>query len=447
VDSGKFDARRALFLFAMVVLALAPWRDAQASRILHLLHSFCAETNCVDGDDPEAGLVMDSSGNLYGTSYLGGVHNSGTVFELDAKSTWHVLYSFCSKGGIKCTDGRFPIAGLILDASGNLYGTTETGGTHNNAGTVFELSQDGNTGAWSERVLYGFCALSGAACIDGENPAAGLIMGGAGNLYGTTESGGVHGHGTAFELTLDKTTGTWSEKVLYSFCSEAACLDGSGPRAGLLMDRSGNLYGTTEQGGAYRNGGTVFELTRNQTTGRWSEKVLHSFCARVHDGSCRDGAAPLAALIMDQSGNLYGTTFQGGPRDQRDNGVVFELVPNPSDGTWNEQILYTFCASGPGTCFDGVGPIAGLIMDGSGNLYGTTEYSESDATTGTVFELTRNGKSWTETVLWFFCDVGDDACLGSAPLAGVILDSAGNLYGTTSAGGAYNSGVVFELEK
>src|SRR6266571_2660947 len=279
-------------------LFAAPLAKAQS---LSVLHTFQGGSSA--GANPFAGLIMDSSSNLFGTTKFGGTSGFGTVFELVNSSgayTESVLHSFVNSGG----DGLSPQAGLIIDASGNLYGTTLSGGT-NGTGTVFELVN--SSGTYSEKILYSFANSGG----DGSRPQAGVIIVASGNLYGTTLSGGTNGTGTVFELV--NSSGTYSEKILYSFANSGG--DGSKPAAALIMDSSGNLYGTTQNGGT--NGfGTVFELVNS--SGTYSEKVLHSFT-----NSNGDGASPFAGLIMDTSGNLYGTTAGGGTGGT---GTVFSLI-------------------------------------------------------------------------------------------------------------------------
>ena len=258
-----------------------------------VLYNFCEKANCVDGKYPGA----------FGTTQYGGAHNMGTVFEVTAGGQETVLYSFCEKDN--CADGAVPFySGLITDASGNLYGTTKVGG-RNGVGTVFELTPAGR-----ETVLYNFCSQGG--CADGATPTAGLITDASGKLYGTTQSGGYDGGGTVFELTPNAAKTKWTEKVLHLFVGGA---DGAYPYAGLVMDASGKLYGTTQAGGANKNG-TVFELTPNAAKTKWTEKVLYSFCA---EANCADGSTgpANAVLIMDASGNLYGTTLYGGENKQR----------------------------------------------------------------------------------------------------------------------------------
>jgi uncharacterized repeat protein (TIGR03803 family) len=253
--------------------------------------------------------------------------------------------------------------------------------------------------------------------LDGENPYAGLIFDAAGNLYGTTYVGGADNFGVVFKLTPN-TDGSWTESVLHSFT-------GAYPAAGVIMDAAGNLYGTTEGGGSAYGYGVVFELT--PTDGSWTESVLHTFM--YFQG---DGAYPFAGVIFDKAGNLYGTTTYGGDLGdvvcRGGCGIVFKLTPTSSG--WNETVLHRF-QDDPGEY-----PYAGVIMDAAGNLYGTT--SGQDTNYGLVFELTPSSSGWSETMLHKFLGVG------SYPRAGVIMDAAGNLYGTASSGLA-NYGLVYEI--
>jgi uncharacterized repeat protein (TIGR03803 family) len=303
-----------------------------------VLYSFCSWTNCTDGRQPQAGLIFDAAGNLYGTTAFGGYYGLqtgyGTLFELTPAGggswTEQVVHNF----NHDFTDGDEPYAGLIVDAAGNLYGTTSGGGTIG-YGTVFELTPTGG-GTWTE-VLHSF-----GDGTDGLYPWAGLIFDAAGNLYGTTSEGGTYDGGTVFELT-PAAGGGWTEKVLHSFGNGN---DGAYPHyAGLIFDAAGNLYGTTSGGGTY-GGGTVFELTP-AGGGSWTETVLHSF------GNGTDGAEPYAGLVFDAVGNLYGTTLGGGTYNY---GTVFELqtaatytltVSTVGNGTVNSTDGFISC---PGTC-------------------------------------------------------------------------------------------------
>jgi uncharacterized repeat protein (TIGR03803 family) len=339
---------------------------------LDTLYTFCSKSSCSDGASPHAGLIMDQSGSLYGTTNSGGAHDGGTVFEFTSGGVERVLYSFCTTivGGY-CGDGAFPVAGVIRDKAGNLYGTTTLGGT-NDVGVVFELSFDARTGNWTENVLYSFCPMGTASgCPDGKTPLAGVVMDAAGNLYGTTEFGGAHEQGTVFKVRPSLK----SESVVYSFCSQKNCGDGSEPNAGLIIDQTGHLYGTTEYGGNLlhcgNGGGVAFEAGPSAGT----EKVLHAFCSRTTPPSDGDGSYPKASLFKDAAGDLYGTTTTGGASGQ---GVVFRLIGR------TESVLYSFCSYSGCPEF----PVAGVIMDTAGNFYGTTsEEAGSSKPDGAVFEL------------------------------------------------------------
>src|SRR5580692_4105775 len=328
-----------------------------------------------------------------------------------AASSEQVLYSFCSTSG--CGDGEQPTAGMIFDKLGNLYGTTTKGGFYGQ-GTVFELIP--NNGTWTEKVLHSFNANG----KDGYFPAAALIFDAAGNLYGTTVHGGsssncYDGCGTVFELTPGA-NGKWTEKILHEFKGA----DGDLPDSSLILDAAGNLYGTTFGGGA-TDYGLVFELTLSN--GKWTENVPHEF-----NGT--SGSVPRAGVILDGSGNLYGTTDSGGTHIS---GTVFQLIPN--NGKWTAKVLHNF-----GSGSDGSFPSADLVRDHAANLYGTTA-SGGTYVSGTLFELIPNNGQWTESVLHSFGNGTD----GAFPSSRVILDSAGNLYGTTESGGAHGGGAVFEV--
>jgi uncharacterized repeat protein (TIGR03803 family) len=418
-------------LVSILILVAAPGIWAQSK--YRVLHTF---TLGRDGTEPVAGLIFDQAGNLYGTTTRGGASNSGTVFKLtpNADGGWResVLYSFCSL--MNCSDGAEPFGALIFDAAGNLYGTTVSG---SGGGVVFKLTPNPD-GSWSESVLYTF-----ASSQDGLYPACGLIFDQAGNLYGTTTQGGTaYYHGTVFKLTPNP-DGSWTENVLHSFTGR----NGSFPDAGVIFDRFGNLYGTTANGGN-RAGqcsgtgcGVVFELTPNPN-GIWTESVLHEFTGG------KDGGHSNSGLIFDQKGNLYGTATIAGNLDQCKRtfrsgcGVVFQLTPN-TDGRWSESVLHTFSGGKRGS-----NPSASLTFDQGGNLYGTTVNGGVPGLCplkvgcGVVFKLAPNAnRGWSETVLHRFYDHP-----GANPLAGVIFDATGNLYGTTLGdGGTTTLGSVFEI--
>jgi uncharacterized repeat protein (TIGR03803 family) len=405
---------------ALILLVAMLWTgwlavDARAqAAVENVLHSFTGQPG--DGADPWANLTADSSGNLYGTTTGGGAYSVGSVFELVNSSgayTEKVLFNFTNTN-----NGADPEGNLIMDSSGNLYEMTTGGGAYG-SGSVFELVN--SSGSYSENVLYSFQDYD-----DGGYPRSGVIMDALGNLYGTTAQGAngncVAGCGTVFELV--NSSGGYAENVLYSFTGTAG--DGGNPYASLIMDSSGNLYGTTTGGGAAGDG-TVFELINS--SGSYTENVLYSFAGG-------DGSFPYAGLTMDSSGNLYGTTYGGGAYNA---GTVFELVN--SSGTYREKVLYTFTDSAG----DGAYPSAGLVMNSSGNLYGTTLHggnSNCSGGCGTAFALVNSSGAYTEQLLHNFTGTGGD---GAYPYASLIIDSSGNLDGTTMAGGVSNYGTVFQL--
>lgn len=268
---GSFRWRTALAMLAVATFVATSWAATEET----VLHRF--NPNGGDGAFPQTTLVADGAGNRYGTTFQGGPYGAGTVFELTPTQgggwTERVLHNF----NLSTADGSSPYAGLIIDAQGNLYGTTQSGGTYY-GGTVFELTPKGG-GNWTEKILHSF----GSNGADGAGPEAGLIMDSAGNLYGTTSYGGTFFSGTVFELTRRPPRGEWTERVLYSFRYNYNGTDGASPYGGLVLDTAGNLYGTTVQGGT-NDRGTVFEL--QASGGRWSEKILHNF------GSGSDGWGP-----------------------------------------------------------------------------------------------------------------------------------------------------------
>jgi uncharacterized repeat protein (TIGR03803 family) len=335
-----------------------------------------------------------------------------------------LLHSFNGPG-----DAGSPGGGLIFDKAGNLYGIGTSGGVYG-YGAVYELSPNGK-----ERVLYSFNPAAG----DGGNPMGGLIFDATGNLYGTTYAGGSGFAGTVFELTPHG-NGLWEERILHNFKLNPP--DGSYPSAGLIFDAAGNLYGTTAKGGSgpCMNGrflvgcGAVYELSP-KAGGVWAGKIIYSF-----NGAYEDGENPIASLIVDSAGNLYGTTIGGGSGGPINSGTVFELSPNGSGG-WTEAVLYNFSNAGT----DGYNPGSSLVLDSAGNLYSTTN-TGGLYDFGTLFELSPSGGgSWTETILHNFGGSGD----GRIPQGGVIFDASGNLYGTADSDGdnskGPNYGMVYEM--
>jgi uncharacterized repeat protein (TIGR03803 family) len=323
------------------------------------IYSFCSQPNCTDGENPWSALVLGTDGNFYGTTNIGGAYGSGTIFRMTLGGKLTTLYSFCPAGGA-CNDGQYPV-GLVQASNGNFYGTTADSGPNQQTGTIFEI-----TPARKFKLLYSFCSKSN--CADGGYPLSGPMQSSNGNLYGTTGLGGAHGAGVVYEIT---TSGLF--KTLYSFCAQANCADGSSPFGGLIQGSNGNLYGTTEYGGA--NGyGVVFEITStNQLI------ILHSFDET-------DGAYPVSGLVQASDGNFYGTTDAGGAADGA--GTIYEIT---AAGVFSS--LYSFCI--PAGC-TGYYPGYTLAQATNGALIGATTNSPN-LYTGSVFSYSNGLGPLVET--------------------------------------------------
>jgi uncharacterized repeat protein (TIGR03803 family) len=392
-----------------VSLLLGAHASAQTEVILHHFGG-----SKLDGTSPSSGVIFDAAGNLYGETSSGGSRAGGTVYELspNAAGEWTelILKSFVSFGA----GGYLPRGGVIFDAAGDLYGTT--GGHYPNYGTVFELSPN-PSGAWPETLLS---SPNGSELSYPDS----LIFDAAGNLYGPSGAS-RYGDGAIFELTPNSGEG-WTQSSIHNFNRTFTY-----PNAGLILDAAGHLYGTTEGGGVHGHGaGMVFEVGRG-ADGQWTDfSVLHTFNANGVDGS-----DPTGSVIFDFSAHLYGTTERGGTGA---GGTVYELAP-VGGGKWTEKILYNFSLKNE--TINGVYPNSTLVFDSAGNLYGTASGGAYNG--GVVFELSpaANG-GWTETVLHSFADNRND---GIGPMGPLVLDAAGNIFGTTSGGGRYDAGVVFEI--
>jgi uncharacterized repeat protein (TIGR03803 family) len=402
-----------------------------SAQVEHVLYRFGVPAN--DASSPWSSLVADGTGNLYGTTVAGGDFTNGTVYELvrPTSGPWvrKILYSF----GANSNDGIFPEAGVIFDHAGNLYGTTFAGPIGSQgAGTVYELSPPASgSGPWTETILSSLPA-NGLG-------TGGLVFGPKGVLYGVSVYGGSASRGAVFELRPPAVAGgPWQEQIIYNFTgAPSSSTEPEYGCASLTLDAAGNLYGTAVFGGAF-DSGTVFRLSPTPGGGHWTETILYSFGA-----TSTDGIVPIAKLVFDAAGNLYGTTSGGGTIAE---GTVFELSPpTVSGGAWTETILHNF----DGT--DGSNIRAGVIRDSAGNLYGTAFAGEPPANEGAVFKLappSSPGGTWTETTLHSFAGPPD----GSEPYAGLLLDHSGNLVGATSAGGNPNTcdnagcGMVFAIK-
>lgn len=393
-----------------------------------VLYSF--PSYATDGYFPFGSLLFDTLGNIYGVTAGGGtqcgdVGGCGTIYKLSpSKSgTWRetILYNFCTTGDYKtCPDGDTPSAGLIMDARGNLYGTTTAGGT-TGYGTVFRLSPPAVSGeGWTETVLWTFT----------QNPNGGgalyssLSMDPSGNLYGTTAGGGSRGMGAVFELS-PQSDGTYSFSILHSFSGS----DGYVPEYGVTLDSHGNLYGTTSQGGRGRSicsygCGVVFELS--PSGGTWLETVLLEFDGVV-------GYYPSSPISIDKFGNLYGTFQEGGGGScgPVTCGGAFKLSPGS-----NRKYVFEF-NSAPNSG----NPESGLAVGPGNTLFGTEGALSTNG--GQVYMLQNS----QETILYNFCSLPNCAD-GSVPTYGGSIVLRGNaLYGGTLQGGAYGGGVIYRIQQ
>ncbi len=352
-----------------------------------------------------------------------------------------VLHSFCTPGHRFCGDGSNPPGQLVMDQAGNFFGTAATGGL--DAGTVFELERKPG-GRFKFKTLYRFCTQG--TC--GHNPSGAPVIDTQGNLYGTASN-------LVFELSRGGKRGLWTEKVIHSFCG--GCGDGNLPNGGLTYagassgvpyDGVSPLFGVTQLGGA-NNGGTVFELTNNG--GGWTETVLYSFCSQG-GSNCTDGEHPLAPPTIDPFGNLFGTALDGGNKfSPFGAGAIYELTLSGS--SWTETVLHRFCSLSK--CADGARPLGKLAMDSSGALFGIAQNGGhctlDKEGCGVLFKLLPNGEQSEETLLHVFCSEKD--CRdGDLPQGGPLLDSSGDLFGSTAFGGGndidqrgFGGGVVYEL--
>jgi uncharacterized repeat protein (TIGR03803 family) len=374
-----------------------------------------------DGYEVATFLIQGADGNFYGTTFSGGAYDYGTVFRVTPQGDLTTLHSFCSQtsGGI-CTDGAYPLGGLVQGTNGDFYGTTNIGGTGIVAdcgvgcGTVFEITATGKL-----TTLYSFCTLTN--CTDGDAPFAPLMLGSSGNFYGTTYYGGANYSGIAG--TIFEITPTGKLTTLYSFCSQGtggSCTDGSGPSAGLVQATNGNFYGSTSSGGAHKYG-TIFQST---PAGKLTS--LYSFTEETEAN----------AMVQGANGDLYGTTFEGGTNGE---GTLFVVNAQGKLTT-----LYSFCSLAD--CTDGSTPYAPPVQGTDGNFYGTTS-GGGTGSGGTLYEITATG---TLTTLYSFCAQGSSCIDGHGPEDMPVQATNGTFYGTTYLGGGSSNcfagcGTVFSL--
>ena len=408
----------------MLLLAILPAAQAQT---FNVIYNFASGRS---GANPNVGVTLDNSGNLYGTTYNGG-DGYGTAFKLSPKNgSWFLtpLYSF---KGQPDNDGAGPDSPIVIGRDGSLYGAAISGGPYTycqifggyqGCGTVYNLRphptiQPSPFSPWLETQIYQFTLDP-----DGAYPRNNIAVDAEGNMYGTGGNGGNF-LGVVWELS--PSNGGWVEDPIYTFTN----IDGPGggvPESGIVLGSDGDLYGTNSEYGHDDNGccGTVFQLVKSGSS--WTGNVLYDFT----NGA--DGETPYAGVIEDAAGNLYGATTTGGVNN---GGTVYELSPN-GQGGYNFQTIYSFT----GSAGLATGPFANLVLDGAGNLYGTT-YLDGRYGWGSVFKLTPVHGSWTYSSLHDFSGGLD----GASPRCSLVFDHSGNLYGTTNIGGANGLGVIFEI--
>jgi len=403
-------AQKALRTFVSVFTlftALALFVQPASAQTESVIYNFALGSGV--GGGPSGSLIADSAGNLYGAARSDTYY--GAAYELIPSSggvwTLRILHEFTS------SDGVGPSTGFTMDTAGNLYAADLYGG--NGYGAIFELKPISN-GTWKVQVLYKFVNNG----TDGHYPGATLTMDAAGNLYGTTQEGGLKNVGVVFELTPYAGGGGWKEKILYSLPYKQKLWNFS--NYPITLDSAGNLYGVTDIGGA-NDVGFVFKLTPT-SKGPWNLTTLFSFNST---GSAP--FVPFSGVVFDSAGNLYGITALGGTEGY---GTVYQLSPS-SDGTWTERDIVDF----PSSCSPACKPESGIILDSAGNIFGTTPYAA-----GIAYEVSPNGDgTWTLTDLHNFGSGTD----GADPGYGGLLDVSGKLYGTTIVGGTAGRGTVFEI--
>jgi uncharacterized repeat protein (TIGR03803 family) len=380
---------RSLYLTIFTLLALMLCASSALAQTESVVYSFSLDNGLLTY--PYAGVIEDGKGNLYGTTYDGGSTGNGSIYKVAPNGTETILYSFSGS-----PDGANPEGRLLRDSKGNFYGTTYAGGA-NGYGAVFKLAKDG-----TETVLHSFSYPT----ADGWGPKGAPILDKSGNLYGTTTYGGTYGGGTIFELAP-----SGEETILYNFGAPGT--NAEFPSADLVRDSKGTFYGTTSTTSSC---GTVFSVT---AAGVFT--LLHTF---LNNGT--DGCQPADGVVRDPQGNLYGATHAGGIYNF---GSVFKVTRK---GT--ETVLLSLSGG------DGGNPFAGVTRDSKGNIYGTAAGGGigGDEGYGTVFEIQADG---IEKLLHVFTGQAD----GGYPESGLLLDHAGNLYGTTVYGGANLAGTVYKV--
>jgi uncharacterized repeat protein (TIGR03803 family) len=436
-------------LAAAGIIVAGAGGSAQAGQ-LKPVYSFCVTQvnfECVDGSAPTT-LTVDAAGNLFGTTLAGGDTGWGTVFELvpDAQHTswtYHRLYSFCP-AQTSCPDGSEPEGTLVIGTDGTIYGTTMSGGSDVRQGVAYALTPNAQHTAYTYGVLHTFCVQN---CADGAIPGGGLTYFGASTgaafdkksrtpLYGVTAQGGSAQQGVLYSLTLSH--GKWKEEVVHNFCT-TDCLDGASPTGAMTFTAPNTMVGVTFTSGA-AGGGVVYQAASNAKGNTWKIKPLFSF-----DGNSpsQTGDGPTDGAILGTDGAYYGTTSNGTPNFK---GALYKLQVHGKKATYS--LLYAFCQAGNPNCNDGAVPIGLPVMDASGNIYGTARSGGghngnfSNFGAGAIWKF--DTKTATYSVAHAFCSAAN--CADGDTPSGLVMDGSGNLFGVTNNGGGttFSSGMVYE---
>jgi len=444
---GLSGFHRAAGLCAALAFGLAAAPAGAQTATFNLLHTFCRDDGCTDGQFPSGTLAVDPSHNIFGTTKAGGEHGGGVLYELvyvpdTATYRYKRIYNFCTIVG--CTDGTNPGNDrLIIDANGTIYGTTTGGGPSGN-GVVFELVPNEAHSRYVYHVIYEFC-VEFSGCEDGAQPTGSLTFNGEATggtydgvspLYGTTTGGGRKHQGVAYSLVPPATEGDMgTHKLLYFFCTlgRNACTDGAAPSGNMVVDRNGNLWGTAMSGGI-DNAGVIFKLTPTQS-GKWAESTPYQFCFVA---GCTDGMTPVNGLIADSSGDFFGTTATGGLNYAKcadtGCGVIFKITTSNKEST-----VYSFCSQAD--CVDG-GAVQGLTVDPDENFYGVATVGGSK-NGGMFFKLT--GTTMNELIR---LKCKRKCTMGENPSGALIINANDDLFGVFSDGGRYgDGGTVFKLSQ
>jgi uncharacterized repeat protein (TIGR03803 family) len=421
--------RFSVILVAAALVALSS--PASAAPSFTKLYSFCQQANCTDGANPHlASPFVLANGDIIGTTEKGGDNNAGTVWMLKKNGGSYIysrVYTFCSDPPT-CTDGGYPVGQFIQDKDGNLYGVAGYGSR------IYKLTPNADHSHWTESVVYSFTDLnkgfSPGAGLAYQGQAEGELWDGKSTLYGSTLTGGTTFQGVVYSLTPH--SGSWTQDVLYTFCSKTDCVDGGSPTyVRLLVDKKGKtLTGTASRGGT-KGGGVVYQLAGGKKG--WKYSVLYNFCSK--EPLCADGKGPQSGVVADKDGNFYGTTVS----TNVDGGIVYKLTPGKKP---KFSVLYQYCQT---DCSDGNSIWAGPAIDARGNLYTVSLDAGLAGSGGTVMMLSKKGKKFKPSLLYSFCKEAN--CTdGKSPWSPVTLDADGTLFGMTNFGGAANSGVVFSIK-